>query len=109
MKDFKKYLQKNPIQKKYNTVIQLLTTERKPCLKLTPLFSFNFFFKPFFDKQALNGFNFALIPQAWTIALELLFYIIAPFIVKRKTIVILFLFTFFIGFKYVLKHQLLLE
>jgi len=65
-----------------------------------------FFFKPFFDKQALNGFNFALIPQAWTIALELLFYIIAPFIVKRKTIVILFLFTFFIGFKYVLKHQL---
>jgi len=33
--------------------------------------------------------NFLFIPQAWTIGLELLFYLIAPFIVRRKLRVIL--------------------
>lgn len=34
--------------------------------------------------------NFTLIPQAWTIGIEILFYIIAPFIVRAKTNFILF-------------------
>ncbi|CAG0958044.1 hypothetical protein METP3_00652 [Methanosarcinales archaeon] len=30
-------------------------------------------------------FNFLLIPQAWTLSLEMMFYLIAPFIVKNKS------------------------
>ncbi|WP_405608537.1 acyltransferase family protein [Polaribacter sp. Asnod1-A03] len=29
-------------------------------------------------------YNFLLVPQAWTVGLELIFYLIAPFIVRRK-------------------------
>lgn len=65
-----------------------------------------FFFQPKFDINALNGFDFALIPQAWTVALELLFYLIAPFIVKRKTNIILLLLVTFLFLKYFLRHNL---
>ena len=42
-------------------------------------------FQPNFNLSKLPAFNFSLIPQAWTVGLELWFYLIAPFIVKRKT------------------------
>lgn len=64
------------------------------------------FFQPSFDKNSLNGFNFALIPQAWTVALEISFYLIAPFIVKRKASIIVVIFIFFISVKYYLKQYL---
>lgn len=35
--------------------------------------------------------TFLFIPQAWTIGMELLFYIVAPFLVRRKTKIILML------------------
>lgn len=35
--------------------------------------------------------NFILVPQAWTISLELLFYCLAPFLVKRKLWVLILL------------------
>ena len=35
--------------------------------------------------------DFLLIPQAWTIGLELIFYLIAPFLVRRKIRIILIL------------------
>jgi len=62
------------------------------------------FFQPRFNKNSLNGFDFALIPQAWTVALEISFYLIAPFIVKRKTTLIAAIFITFISLKYYLKH-----
>lgn len=31
-----------------------------------------------------NGYNYLLVPQAWTVSLELMFYIIAPFIVTKN-------------------------
>lgn len=34
-------------------------------------------------------YNFLTIPQAWTISLELMFYIIAPFIVRKKVNIII--------------------
>lgn len=36
--------------------------------------------------------KFVLIPQAWTLSLELQFYLIAPFVVRRKLILIVSLF-----------------
>ena len=40
----------------------------------------------------VSGINFLLVPQAWTLVIELWFYLVAPFIVKKgfKTIIILF-------------------
>lgn len=64
-----------------------------------------FFFQPKFDIKSLNGFDFSLIPQAWTVALELSFYIIAPFIVKRKSLVIFFLLTLSISIKFLLHNK----
>jgi peptidoglycan/LPS O-acetylase OafA/YrhL len=48
-----------------------------------------------------NNFNetnppfhtFLFVPQAWTIGMELLFYIVAPFLVRRKTKIILTIIT----------------
>lgn len=31
-----------------------------------------------------NGYNYLLVPQAWTVSIELMFYVIAPFIVNKK-------------------------
>lgn len=59
----------------------------------------SFFFQSVFDKSSTNGFDFALIPQAWTVSLEIMFYLIAPFIARRKTYSILFLFLIFLGIK----------
>ncbi len=35
--------------------------------------------------------NFLLIPQAWTIGLELIFYLVAPFLVRKRLRIIIFL------------------
>ncbi|NQY07465.1 MAG: acyltransferase [Flavobacteriaceae bacterium] len=61
----------------------------------------SFFFQPNFDHNQLNGFDFLLIPQAWTVALEIIFYLIAPFIVRRKTAIILAIFLLFVGIRLV--------
>ncbi|HLV39255.1 acyltransferase [Xanthomarina sp.] len=65
-----------------------------------------FFFQPNFNIKALNGFAFALIPQAWTVALELMFYLIAPFIVRRKLSIVLGLFMIFALLKYLMRTEL---
>ena len=62
------------------------------------------FFQPKFNPNALNGFDFALIPQAWTVSLELLFYLIAPFIVRRKTSSIIYMFTVLLILRILMKH-----
>lgn len=49
-----------------------------------------FYFTSNFQETAdPKVYTFLLIPQAWSISLELMFYLIAPFIVKRKYIVII--------------------
>ncbi len=49
----------------------------------------NFFFTPDFTATHPLAYTFLFIPQAWTIGLELMFYLIAPFIVRRKLMVVL--------------------
>lgn len=43
--------------------------------------------------------SFIFIPQAWTIGLELMFYLIAPFLVRRKTWLILLLIALTLSLK----------
>lgn len=47
------------------------------------------FFTADFWKTSPQLYKFLLLPQAWTIGIEITFYLIAPFIVRRKPIVIL--------------------
>jgi len=42
------------------------------------------FFTSDFTKQDPSVYKFMLVPQAWTLSLELIFYLIAPFIVNRS-------------------------
>ena len=49
------------------------------------------FFAGDFTKTNPQFHTFLFVPQAWTIGMELLFYIVAPFLVRRKTKIILIL------------------
>ncbi|KUJ56461.1 acyltransferase family protein [Chryseobacterium aquaticum] len=49
----------------------------------------NLFFTSDFTKTNPPLWNFLLITQAWTIGIEIMFYLIAPFLVRRKVITIL--------------------
>jgi peptidoglycan/LPS O-acetylase OafA/YrhL len=49
----------------------------------------NLFFTENFHDISPALHNFLFIPQAWTIGIELMFYLIAPFIIKRKSIYII--------------------
>jgi len=51
----------------------------------------NLFFAADFNKTSPMFYRFLLLPQAWSIGLELTFYIIAPLIVRRKPIIIIVL------------------
>lgn len=43
------------------------------------------YFTPEFNQEPTPAYLFFLVPQAWTIALELTFYLIAPFLARRST------------------------
>lgn len=43
--------------------------------------------------------TFLLVPQAWTIAIELTFYLIAPFIVRKKNLFVFILLLLSVGLK----------
>lgn len=49
----------------------------------------NLFFTSNFRETTPHLFSFLLIPQAWTIGVEIAFYLIAPFLVKRKIKIII--------------------
>lgn len=49
----------------------------------------HFFLTSNFWKTSPQLYTFLLVPQAWTVGLEILFYLIAPFIVRRKLPVVL--------------------
>ena len=44
-----------------------------------------------FSSCELPAYKFLFVPQAWTLGLEITFYLIAPFIVRRRTIFIVLL------------------
>jgi peptidoglycan/LPS O-acetylase OafA/YrhL len=46
----------------------------------------DFFFTSNFRNTSPQLFNFLLVPQAWTLALELMFYLLAPFLVRRSAV-----------------------
>ena len=48
------------------------------------------------------AYSFLLVPQTWTLGLEMMFYIIAPFIVRRKSIYIVILFAVSLMIKFIL-------
>ena len=54
------------------------------------------FFTPDFWQVNLPAWKFLLVPQAWTISIELVFYLIAPFLVNWKTrsLAVLFMASF---------------
>jgi len=47
------------------------------------------FFTSNFSQTNPQLYTFLFLPQAWTIAIELTFYLVAPFIVRRKPVIIL--------------------
>ncbi|MGR3316936.1 MAG: acyltransferase family protein [Candidatus Anammoxibacter sp.] len=51
----------------------------------------------------LAGYEFLIIPQAWTLGIEMTFYLIAPFIVRRKVRYILILALLSLLLKFILK------
>lgn len=49
----------------------------------------NFVFTNNFRESTLAASRFLLIPQAWSLSLELLFYLVAPFLLRRSSKIIL--------------------
>ena len=43
------------------------------------------YFTTKFSQEPIPLYKLLIIPQAWTLGVELTFYILAPFLVKRKT------------------------
>ena len=52
-------------------------------------------------------FSLLLIPQAWTLALELFFYFMAPWLVQRRTLSLLILVSVPLGLKFILAGLIL--
>jgi len=46
--------------------------------------------------QGFGGHNLLMVPQGWTLSLELCFYLLAPFVVKSRTWVIVAMAAFFV-------------
>ncbi|NID08776.1 acyltransferase family protein [Fibrivirga algicola] len=57
-----------------------------------------------FTQSGLNLNSFLIVQPAWTVSLELMFYMVAPFIVRRRTWVLLSIMLVSIGIRYVLRH-----
>jgi peptidoglycan/LPS O-acetylase OafA/YrhL len=60
------------------------------------------FFTADFWSEQLPGYKFLLIPQAWSISLELMFYAIAPFMARRNIKLLVLLFGVLLTFKIVM-------
>ena len=60
------------------------------------------FFTSFFQQSRPPVHSFMLVPQAWTISIEIMFYLIAPFIVRKKFWVIILFTMVTAGIKYLL-------
>lgn len=41
-----------------------------------------------FHREAVAGWHFLFVPQAWTVGVELMFYVVAPLLVRRRPLVV---------------------
>lgn len=48
-----------------------------------------FYFTSNFYQEAMPAYKLLIVPQAWTIGVELLFYLTVPFLVKRRNITLI--------------------
>lgn len=62
----------------------------------------NLFFTANYQETTPMLYQFLFIPQAWTIGIEIAFYLIAPFIVRKKLIVVIPLILLSIGLRLLL-------
>jgi len=62
----------------------------------------NLFFTPDYSVTNPQVFHFLLVPQAWSIALELVFYIIAPFLVGKRLRILIIAIIGSIGLRFFL-------
>jgi len=63
------------------------------------------YFTPFEWQTWPSVWHFHFIPQAWTLGLELSFYIVAPLIVRKKTSIIISLFIMSFATRYYLYYK----
>lgn len=66
----------------------------------------NLFFTSNFHSAQPELHTFILIPQAWTLSLEILFYIVAPFILKKGVKKVLLFFTISLLIRYIIAYGL---
>ncbi|MBW3624107.1 MAG: acyltransferase [Armatimonadetes bacterium] len=57
------------------------------------------------NAEAVHAFRFLLVPQAWTLAIELMFYLLAPFLVRRSVKTLLVLIGLSVALRLVLRFQ----
>ncbi|MGR3219952.1 MAG: acyltransferase family protein, partial [Candidatus Anammoxibacter sp.] len=69
----------------------------------------NFYPTANFYNCDLAGYKFLIVPQAWTLGLEMTFYLIAPFIVRRKVRYIVMLAMLSLLLRFILKKFLDLD
>ncbi len=62
------------------------------------------FWTPNFWSVPLPGYHFLFVPQAWTLGLEIAFYLLAPFIVRRGVPFLLGIAALSFALKHVLAH-----
>jgi peptidoglycan/LPS O-acetylase OafA/YrhL len=67
------------------------------------------FFTPDFLKTYPFLFSFLVIPQGWSLGIELTFYIVAPFLLRRKLYVIVLVMLLIFGLRLFLIHGLQLH
>lgn len=67
----------------------------------------HFFFTQNFQLTEPKVLGFLLVPQAWTIGVELLFYVVAPFLVRRKIWIVICVILASLGLRaYLYNHGL---
>lgn len=62
------------------------------------------YFTPKFIAQPLPLYRFLVVPQAWTLGLELAFYVVAPFLLRRSFALILAIMAASFGVRLYLMH-----
>lgn len=66
----------------------------------------NLFFTENFREVATPAYRCLLVPQAWTLGLELTFYLLVPFLVKRPTKFLIILVSISIIFRIIFAHNI---
>lgn len=65
----------------------------------------NLFFTPDFTQSHPQLHEFLMVPQAWSLSIELLFYLLAPFLLRRKSGVLVILLVLSLLFRIVIYNH----